>query len=342
MIGTLSDMQKAVLKQLQEGIPLEKEPFKEIARKTGIDEDELFSTINNLKEEKIIRQISPIYDTKSLGYDSSLVAFRVEENLEDVAKIINQHPGVSHNYERTDRYNLWFTIAVPPDSKLGLEKTVKILAERTGVSDYAILKTVKLFKIGVKLDFDSLNEKEELKKNRSISDYVLTELDKQIIKLTQEDIELSSRPFKKYSEQLGIDEEFLIEKLREYEKYGLMRRFAAILYHRKAGFKANGMTVWEVPEERIEEVGYHIASYKSVTHCYQRTTGGDWQYNLFSMIHGKSKEELINFVEKVSQEVNIKNYKILFSTREFKKKRIRYFSEKFYKWERDANDGGHT
>ncbi|NPA58414.1 MAG: Lrp/AsnC family transcriptional regulator [Aquificae bacterium] len=334
MIDSFTETEKAVLKELQSGIPIEKRPFKKIGEKLGLEEDSLIETVKQLKEKKIIRQISPIYDTKALGYESSLVAFKVEKDrIEDVAQEINKHPGVSHNYERNDSFNLWFTIAVPPDSRLGLEKTVELLAEITKAQDYALLKTVKLFKIGVKLDFGSLKEKEAVNNNGAKKNYKITEKDKEIIRITQKDMELVREPFEAYGRQLGMDGEEVIQALNTYRENGIMRRFAAILFHRKAGFKANGMTVWKVPEDRIEEVGKHLASYRAVTHCYQRTTTPNWQYNLFSMIHAQTKEELEQFVRQLSDEIGIKEYKILYSTREFKKKRVEYFSQKFYKWE---------
>ena len=322
-----------LLSFLQEGIPIVKEPFKKIAEDLDIPQNDVIEAIKKLKEEKIIRQISPIYDTKSLGYESSLVAFKTDR-IEETANFINEHPGVSHNYERTDDFNLWFTIAVPPDSKLGLEETVKKIAEITKVKDYVILKTEKLFKIGVKLNFKDTKEKEDFfPENKEKKAVNLSKFDKEIIKITQKDIPLKERPFKVYADILGISEEDLIEKLRFYLQSGIMRRFAAILYHRKAGFKANGMTVWKVPENLVERVGYKIASYRAVSHCYKRTTNEKWKYNQFAMVHAQSKEEIEELVEEISKETGIKEYKILYSTREFKKRRINYFSEDFYRWE---------
>lgn len=340
----LSHFEKGLLKAVQEEIPLNERPFKQIARDLGLSEEEVINILKELKEKKIIRQISPIYDTKSLGYDSSLVAFKVTNNIQKVAELINSHPGVSHNYQRTDEFNLWFTIAVPPDSNLGLERTVQLLAELSDVEDYVILKTVKLYKIGVKLGFDDLKEKEDniKKENKTETKIDLTETDKRIIKVTQEDIPLVKEPFNLLAEKLNVDQDYIIQKLNYFKENGIMRRFAAILYHRKAGYKANGMTVWNVPEDREDEVGYRLASFRSVSHCYKRTTNEKWKYNIFSMIHGKTTDELENFVSDISKEIGIKDYRILYSTKEFKKRRIKYFSEQFYKWEEDQKNGRYT
>ncbi len=339
----LSDFEKNLLKIVQEEIPLNDRPFKGIAHTLGSTESKVIDTLKDLKEKKIIRQISPIYDTKSLGYDSSLIAFKVNSNIEKVAEIINDHPGVSHNYQRTDDFNLWFTIAVPPDSELGLERTVQLLAEISDVDDYVILKTVKLYKIGVKLSFNDLREKDTVKKDDNKKNNInLTDIDKKIIKITQEDIPLVEKPFEILAQKTDLSQEYIIQKLHYYKENGVMRRFAAILYHRKAGFKANGMTVWNVPQDKEDEVGYRLASFRSVSHCYKRTTNEKWRYNIFSMIHGKTKEELEGFVSEISREIGIKDYKVLYSTKEFKKKRIKYFSDQFYKWEEEIRNGRYT
>ncbi len=332
---SLLDIEKEVLNIIQEGIPITRRPFLEIGNRIGISEKDVIQIIKDLKKEKILRQISPIYDTKALGYESSLVAFKTED-IEKTAEFVNTHPGVSHNYERTDDFNLWFTIAVPPDSSLGLEKTITMIAEKTSVKEYAVLKTEKMYKIGVKLNFEKLDEKEEkIRKNNNSKKVSLTEEDKEIIKITQEDIPLEPEPFLIYSEKLSIPEEELLKKLRMYKEAGIIRRFAGILYHRKAGFKANGMTVWKAPEGQEDELGYKLASYKAVSHCYKRTTGRNWEYSIFAMVHAKTKDEIEKFTKKISEETGVKEYKTLYSTREFKKKRIKYFSEEFYRWEKE-------
>jgi len=318
-----------LIKAIQEEIPIVERPFGEIGKSLDIGEDDVIKAIEKLKEDKVIRQISPIYDTRMLGYDSSLVAFKVKpERIEEVASFINTHPGVSHNYERTHEFNLWFTIAVPPDVGVSLEDTVRYMAEKADAWDYKILRTKRVFKIGVKLSYESLMEREEV----SLKSYdyrPLTEEEKLIVRITQEDMPLVSRPFDYYAKRLNMKEDELIEKLLEFKERGILRRISAILYHRKVGFTANAMTVWKVKEDMIEEVGRYLASFKSVSHCYERS---GWDYNLFAMIHGKEKEEVKDLVRGISQEIGLKDYALLFSTREFKKRRISYFSEDFYRW----------
>ena len=139
-------MENELLFEMQNAFPMIQQPFKEVADKLNTTEDEVLSLVQKLKNEKIIRQTSAIFDTKRLGYKSSLVAFKVaEEKINEAAEIINQHPGVSHNYLRNHDYNIWFTMAVAPDSTLGLEKTIEILKKKTGAEDGIVLPTLKMF-----------------------------------------------------------------------------------------------------------------------------------------------------------------------------------------------------
>ena len=125
----------------------------------------------------------------------------------------------------------------------------------------------------------------------------------------------------------------IFEKLKHYEEIGVMRRFAAILRHRDVGFIANGMIVWKVPEQRINEVGEKLGAFPQISHCYQRPVYSDWPYNIFSMIHCKSIEEAHDMAKDIQKEINVPDYKILFSAREFKKTRVEYFVENEFKLE---------
>ncbi|MEK6832329.1 MAG: Lrp/AsnC family transcriptional regulator, partial [Thermoproteota archaeon] len=261
---------------------------------------------------------------------SSLVAMEIEsDKLEYVANQINRHPGVSHNYERDHPFNLWFTLAVPPGSDLKTE--VDKFSVLKGIKKVRMLPTIQLFKIGVKLDM--IDEKkhdvaptEEKKEIKNVK-FVPTEQDKEFIREMQKDMEITDRPFLNSATKLGFTEDELFEKLKYYEDIGVMRRFAAILRHREVGFTANGMIVWNVPDDRISEVGSKLGAFPQVSHCYQRPTYPDWPYSVFSMIHCKSEEEAGEMTKTIQNQININDYKILFSTREFKKTRVEYFVE---------------
>lgn len=327
-LQTIDSLDKQLLNEIQWQFPLVDKPFLEISKRYNVSEDEVLERIKILKRIGLIRQINAIFDTRRLGYKSTLVAFSVlQDKLDQVANEVNRHPGVSHNYERNHEYNMWFTLAVPPfgDMKRDLEH----MASLDGVTKYRVLPTLRLYKIGVKLDVlnqDPSDPKptEELK-TVSQAKFTVTDLDKKFIRVLQEDIETTAEPFKKSARALGITTGELFAKAKEYEQLGVIRRFAAILRHRDAGFSANGMVVWKVPEDKIDEVGYKLATFPQVSHCYRRPVFYDWPFNLFSMVHARTLKAAERIAESMSSAVKIKEYSILFSTREFKKQRVKYF-----------------
>ncbi|WP_457748083.1 siroheme decarboxylase subunit alpha [Sulfurimonas sp.] len=328
------DLENELLYQMQNSFPLTQKPFAEMAQTLGVSEEKILDMVKKLKEDKIIRQTSAIFDTKRLGYKSSLVAFKVdEENIDEAAAIINAHPGVSHNYLRNHNYNIWFTMAVAPDSMLGLEKTIEILKERTEAKDAIILPTLKMFKISVKMDTTGKRAKKEKVKKLAYQEMNLTAKHVAVIKALQQDIDVVSEPFKKYLKKLNLSYDEFFTIANELKQSGVMRRFATILNHRKAGFGANAMSVWAVPEADGERIGKEMAAFSAVSHCYLRPSYPNWPYNLFAMVHAKTQEECDTLIEEMAQQSGLKEYGKLYSTVEFKKQRLVYFDDTFEKWE---------
>ena len=328
LVNELDVIDKQILNDIQWSFPLVERPFLEMANKYHLTEDEVLNRTQRLKDIGIIRQISAIFDTRKLGYKSALVAFSVDnKRIDYVANEINKHPGVSHNYERNHEYNIWFTLAVSPDAdmKADLDK----MAALDGVKKYRVLPTLKMYKIGVKLDMVNADAEkptptDSVKKMEGKAEKI-SETDKEYIRQLQKDIEIIKEPFKSITNSLGISLEELFNKVKEYEKIGIMRRFAAILRHRQAGFTANGMIVWNVPEDNIDQIGLKVASFPQVSHCYRRPIYPDWEFNLFSMIHARTIDAAEKIAKEIAEIIKIDKYRILFSSREFKKERVKYF-----------------
>jgi DNA-binding Lrp family transcriptional regulator len=324
----IDTVDKQLLNEIQWVFPLTDRPYLEISKRYNISEKDVMQRTSHLKEIGLIRQINAIFDTRRLGYKSALVAFEVKpDKLNHVAEEVNKHPGVSHNYERSHEFNMWFTLAVPPyaDIKMDLERMASI----DGVMKYRVLPTLKLYKIGVRLDMVNEDAKmpEPTDKVKTLNPRKinLTERDKEFIRELQKDLKVIAEPFKELAHTLGITTSQLFAKAKEYEQLGVMRRFAAILRHRDAGFTANGMVVWKVPDLKIDEVGNKLAAFPQVSHCYRRPIYPDWQFNLFSMVHARTIEAAEKITVQMSESIGIKDYKILFSSREFKKERVKYF-----------------
>ena len=335
-MGDMELVDRKLLNIIQSRFPLVEEPYQHVAGELGITEAEVVDRLRALRASNVVRQISAIFDTRRLGYKTSLVAMAFEPgNLKGAASEINEHPGVSHNYAREGSYyNLWYTVAVPPEESI--EDTVNGMAQATNAVSFRLMPTIRFFKIGV--NFDMVEKKGAAHEYYSPDGYgngsrnadwnvavALSDFDIEAIRELQEDLPMISRPFDAMAERLGITVQQLFEVAREFEERQIMRRYSAVLHHRKAGFKANGMGVWKVPEERSEEVGIRMAAHPAVTHCYERPTFPDWPYTHFTMIHATSKAGCEKVANEISEATDITDYLMLYSTREYKKTRVRYF-----------------
>jgi siroheme decarboxylase len=336
----LDDADRRLMNLLQSSFALAPQPFESIASEAGLELDEVMSRTRRLLDSRIIREITPIFDTRALGYSSMLVAARVDsDNPQRAAQIINSHPGVSHNYLRTHKFNLWFTIATPPDSRLGLEGTLEVLQRLTGAESIRQLPTLKLFKINMNLEMEGGTEELAAAAGavepRELDRQPYDDLDVAVIRALQGPMEVTDRPYDVAAEQIGMSTEAFLSHLSGMADRRLLRRVAAILYHRRAGFSANGMGVWRVPEESILETGTRMAAVRGISHCYERPTYSDWPYSVFTMAHGRSKEECDAVLDGIAAKHDLHgdDRAVLYSSTEFKKVRLHYFTEDYAAWE---------
>jgi siroheme decarboxylase len=335
----LTETDKRLLNLMQGRFPIAERPYAEIAREAGITQREAIARVAELIGERIIRQVTPIFDTRALGYSSMLVAAKVDpENPWRAANVINEHPGVSHNYLRNHEFNIWFTIATAPDSALGLDRTLAVLGREAGAESIRQLPTLQLFKIRMDLemegDTDALAKAVEVAPPAETQPQPYDERDVAVIRALQGDMPVVEEPYAPAAAELGMSQERLLEHLREMQERKLLRRVAAILFHRRAGFSANGMGVWKVPEERVMELGPQMAAFRGISHCYQRPTYADWPYSIFTMAHGRSKEECDAILDSIAAQTGIDERATLYSSTEFKKIRLLYFTEEHRAWER--------
>jgi siroheme decarboxylase len=336
----LTERDKQLLDLMQGSFPIRPRPYAAVAEALGATEDEVLADVRRLLDARIIRQVTPIYDTRAFGYGSMLVAAKVDpEHPWRAAKIINSHPGVSHNYLRNHEFNMWFTLAVEEDSQLGLQGTLDLLQELTGAESIRQLPTLKLFKI--RMDLKMSGTTQDLAKMATVEEpvelakQVYDEWDRDVVRATQGDLPVESEPYRKAAATLGITQEALVAHLEGMKERGLLRRVAAILFHRRAGFSANGMGVWKVPEAQIADIGPRMAAYRGISHCYERPTYKDWPYSVFTMAHGRSKEECDSILDAIAAETGITERATLYSSTEFKKIRLLYFTDDFRDWERE-------
>ena len=328
-----------LLNEMQDAFPLVERPYTEIGARIGISEDDAVARVREARAAGLIRQICGIFDTKTLGYSSALVATKVAvDRLAHAAKVVNAHPGVSHNYRRNHEFNMWYTIAMPPGADLSA--VIERLRVLSGAESMREMPTLRLFKIGVTLDIAGERpadargtpEYSEERRKKAVGKPI-SERDKAYICATQGNLEDVATPFAAVAETLGWTVDEVLATGREMIERGVLRRFAAIVNHREAGFRANGMAVWNVPAERVEEFGQFVAGYRNVSHCYQRPTYPDWPYNVFSMIHAPRVDGVEAVAQAIADETGITDHRVLYSSDEFKKIRLPYYIPEYDHWE---------
>jgi DNA-binding Lrp family transcriptional regulator len=339
----LAKTDRLLLDQLQREVPLVERPYEELGRRVGLNEEEVLARVAALSgpPPAPIRQVSAIFDSNRLGYQSCLVAAKVEEGqFAQAVEVINAHPGVSHNYRREHAFNLWFTLAVPPGSKLGLDGTLAVLKRFSGAREMRPLPTLKLYKIGVRFDLSDGDGEVHapLVSPAAVAapanGSAITEVDKRMIRVLQQHLPLRERPFDHWATEAGVAVGGLLAAAEKYQRSGVMRRFSAVLRHRAVGVSANAMGVWVVPPAAQDDFGRLAAGYPAVSHCYLRPSyPPDWPYNIFTMIHGRTRDECEATLRAISTATGICDYAALYSTQEHKKVRVRYFVGDIEQWE---------
>ncbi|MCL2026760.1 MAG: hypothetical protein FWG92_08155 [Leptospirales bacterium] len=338
MTSLFTPIQERLLDALQSPLPFVQRPFLALEKELGIPEGDIIDMTGALKKDGVIRNIAGIFDGEKLGYNLSLVAFQIStENIEKAALIINAHPGVSHNYLRDHKYNLWFTIA--ENNAENLKRSVNTLASKSGALSHLIMKNERLLKIGFRLNM-SKTVKQTVAAPKHGEQRILTQREKTAVWLLQKDMPLCERPFQELSAETYFSEDELIETAALLEKDGVMRRYSAVLRHQKAGYNFNAMTAWKFSESLPDDgIFKPFAESPSVTHLYVRTLHpGEWEYPLFAMIHAKSENELNKIIDDLSKQSGLDDKLVLRSLKEFKKQKVMYFSPEFQKWKEENYD----
>ena len=364
------DLKQRVLDTIQSGFPLELDPYGVLAVELGAARDEVKDAVYDLCIDGSVRRIGASFDSRKLGYTATLCALAVpggEAELLSAAELVSLNPGVTHNYGRANRDNLWFTLITRSENhKKAILECIKCC---TGCSDLLDMPATRTFKISV--DFgaqraaklnggrvpggaDGAHRARGGKQGDSASALRAAAerpfdandpFDVELVRWSQDDVardahgELIDEPYAAGAahlrDALGRDDiapEDIVVRLRELKADGTLRRFGAMVRHQRIGFAHNSMTVWDIPDECADRAGELFATMPFVSHCYIRPRQATWPANLYGMTHAQSAEELeanISALRSALEEVNIpcNEHFALETTAEYKKVSMRYFSE---------------
>jgi DNA-binding Lrp family transcriptional regulator len=319
-----------LIRAVQAAVPLVERPFAQLADELELSETDVIDELGSLQAEGILREISAVLEGSALQHDSALVAGRVEEELLDrVVEVVNAHPTVTHNYLRNHDFNLWFTIAVPPG--MSLDRTLELLAEEAGVQAFRPLRRTHTFKIGVNFDPKTMMNRTAATHATSVEPLDPSARERAMLRAMQTPLEIGERPFDALADVAETTAAQLLAFARSHLG-GVIRRYVGTLRHRKLGVRENGMVVWRVSDDRVEDVGTRLARAPEVSHCYAREVIEGFPYNVYSMVHGASREACHELAEQLSKQAGQDDYAVLFSEREFKKTRLRYYLPELDEW----------
>ena len=317
---------RELLTALQGEIPLVSTPYAVIGQQLDMSEKEVIKRTERMRREGVVRQVAAQFDPRALGYRTSLVAARVSPaRVDEAAAVVNAHPGVTQNYRRNNELNLWFTLFVSPQSKLGLEQTIDILGREAGCEAVRPLPTLKLYKT-------SSGETEN--HDGGHGEYTpLTPGEIEAVRLLQRELPLQPRPFEFLSRNGAIASDDLMSAARALQKRGQLRRITTSVTARKSGFVASAMGVWVVPQDAVDDYAARFAQHRAVSHCYLRPVYDDWPYNLYTTVHARSVDECESVINDLAADMKIDRKQALFPTKEYKKVRASFFGPEEEEWE---------
>jgi DNA-binding Lrp family transcriptional regulator len=301
----------------QRGFPLVPRPFAEIARGSGLDECETIARFAQLKSRGLIDRIGPVFRPHAVGA-STLAAMAVPpERLDAVARQVSAHAGVNHNYERENPVNLWFVATAPTDS--ALQWTLSCIEHETGL---AVLRLPLLEEFHIDLGFD-LETHAVPRATNGAAVAPLGDQERALAARLAAGLPLAQHPFAAF----GLPEAELIGTLKRWLEHGIVRRIGAVVRHRRLGYEANAMVVWDVPDGEASAAGRRLATDPAVTLCYRRARAlPEWTYNLYCMLHGRERAGVVQEIERLRARHGLGGYarEVLFSTRCFSQRAARY------------------
>lgn len=335
--AVISQLQQDIINNNQKGFPLTSNPYKTIAEqlaKVNIEtsEEDVFQAVNNLNSQQVLSRVGPVFDHKKAGA-STLAAIAVpEKDLDKIAGIVNQFDQVNHNYGREHTYNLWFVVTA--SDMVALNSTLANIELLTGLpvlvlpmeASYHIDLAFSINVTGVESPVAVLLS--NLKEKQSNQAIALTDIEKRALRsVIEKGLPEHLSPYQIIAEQLSLSEQQVIMQITLWQEEGLIRRFGLVIKHRKLGYDANAMVVWNIPNEDIDKVAQRLAKCSPVSLCYQRPRRlPDWPYNLFCMIHGTDRALVLEQIAQITEQLGLESIEkdILFSFKAYKQHGARY------------------
>ncbi|MDY0013564.1 MAG: Lrp/AsnC family transcriptional regulator [Rhodocyclaceae bacterium] len=317
---TPASLDYALLNDFQRDLPLVPRPYEVLAHRLGCPEATVVTRLSALQAGGSVSRVGVVFAPRRVGA-STLAALAVPpDRLDEVAKLVNAHPGVNHNYEREHTWNLWFVATAPDQAALTAALAV---IRRESACPLLVLPLATEYHID--LGFDLGNGRRALAAQTQPEgppQRVLNDEEQRLVVAIQDGLPLESRPFAALGQAAGLTESRVLALLAAWLEEGIAKRCGVVVRHHELGFRANAMGVWAIPEERADALGQRLAREEGINLCYRRQPAPGWPYNLYCMVHGRDRLVVENRIHQLNQELGLDVYPsaVLFSLRRFKQR----------------------
>lgn len=306
----------------QRGFPLASRPFREIGRQAKLSEETVLEKYRRLQRHGVVDRIGPVFRPNAVGA-SSLAAMAVPPaRLEAVARFVSEQPGINHNYEREHDYNLWFVVTALSSAEV--QATLGCIEQATGLP---VLRLPLVEEFHIDLGFDLDTHAVPRAGNEPAARPAPSAEERSLVRHTVGGLPLVPQPYAQIAKEVGISEAEVIAGLERMLADGRIRRLGAVIRHRRLGYGANAMVVWDVPDKRVGDIGRGLAGDGAVTLCYRRPrVEPQWPYNLYCMVHGRERDRVLSEIERLSRGHGLDALPraVLFSTRCFSQSAAKY------------------
>ncbi|TMV03349.1 Lrp/AsnC family transcriptional regulator [Ruegeria sediminis] len=307
---------RSLLDDWQRDFPVTERPFKVLADALELDEADVIDRLARMRAAGRITRVGATIAPGTVSASTLAAVAAPEERIEEVAALIDAEPGVNHNYQREDDWNLWF-VATGPDRE-HVNDTLARIGRRTGL-EVLDLRLVRPF--NVDLGFRMSAATPRVPSARKVDRTAMRDGDRDLLQALSSGLTLVADPYAALARSLGRDETDVMERITALHGAGIISRLGVIVRHRALGWSANAMVVWDLPAERVATAGPALAAHPGVTLCYERRpVEGVWPYRLYCMIHARSRPEARGVLAGAVElpELAGAAHKVLFSTRCFK------------------------
>lgn len=330
-----------LLNEWQRDFPLVSQPFAWIAQRVGSTEADVMTAYQCLRTQGLVSRVGAVFAPRRLGASALAALAAPPDRLEEVAERVSGEPAINHNYQREHHFNLWFVITAA--SQAQLDAVVAGIERDTGCG-VIVLPLEEEFHIDLGFDLKDAAARREVRSAARLATgaepialpdgsmgRALAPVERQLVAALQGGLTLESRPFARLGEAVGLDEASTLACIERWIDEGLIRRFGVVVRHHELGLEANAMCVWDVPDDLVSALGRQLAAEPAVTLCYRRRrVQPDWPYNLFCMIHGSARDEVLAARADLAGRLGLDRYPhaVLFSCRRFKQTGARYLAAK--------------